>query len=162
MCQVQEKQLFLSLLCSYLPWSWNLVQAITPILFEIIWWYLVGMKQRNSKLLLTRQTTLFSPLKQKSYAAHNSQTVWDNLIIYIVGTYIGTYIRSSRSVACKKDNFCYVRFLVISPEQISKPSSCALHHFLMVWNILIIFDRGIDEDQKGCHMQEKQLSLSSL
>ena len=34
---------------SYLPWSWNLLQAIAPILFEIIWSYLVGMKERTSR-----------------------------------------------------------------------------------------------------------------
>ena len=35
--------------------------------------------------------------------------------------------------------------LVISPEQISKPNSCACHYFLMVWNILIIFGRDLDK-----------------
>ena len=35
-CPVQERQLSLSSLCSYLPRSETLVQAITPILFEII------------------------------------------------------------------------------------------------------------------------------
>ena len=35
-CLVQETQLSLSSLCTYLPRSLNLVQAITPILFEII------------------------------------------------------------------------------------------------------------------------------
>ena len=34
----------------------------------------------------------------------------------------------------------------LSPEQISKPISCALHNFLMVRNILIILGRGIDKD----------------
>ena len=34
-CPVQESQLLLSSLCTYLPWNWNLVQAITPILFVI-------------------------------------------------------------------------------------------------------------------------------
>ena len=37
-------------------------------------------------------------------------------------------------------------FLVISPEQISKPNSCALYNFFMVWNSLIIFGRGNDKD----------------
>ena len=31
-------------LYSYIPWSRNLLQVITPILFEIIWSYFVGMK----------------------------------------------------------------------------------------------------------------------
>ena len=48
-------------------------------------------------------------------------------------------------------------FLVNSPEQISKPNFYALHNFLIVWNILIIFGRDIDKDQKRCHMQERQL-----
>ena len=47
-CRVQARQLSLSSLCSYLPWSRNLVQAITPILFELNW-YLVGMKKRTSR-----------------------------------------------------------------------------------------------------------------
>ena len=49
--------------------------------------------------------------------------------------------------ACKKDNSCFVIFLVISPERIPKQNSCALHDFLMVWNILIIFGKYIDEDK---------------
>ena len=50
-------------------------------------------------------------------------------------------------------------FLVISPEQISKPNSCALHNFLLVWNIFI-FGSGMNKDQ--CHMQNRQLWLSLL
>ena len=52
-------------------------------------------------------------------------------------------------------------FLVIYHEQISKPNFCALHNFLMVLK-MIIFGRGLAKDQKGHHMQERQLSLSSL
>ena len=48
------------------------------------------------------------------------------------------------------------------PDQISKPNFCALHNFLLVLNILMKFGRGIDKDQKGFHLQERQLSLSSL
>ena len=46
------------------------------------------------------------------------------------------YIRSSRSVACKKENsFFFSSYL---PEQISKPNSCALHqnglkYFVSIW-----------------------------
>ena len=36
-CRVQERPLLLSSLCTYLPWDQNIVQAITPIVFEIIW-----------------------------------------------------------------------------------------------------------------------------
>ena len=43
--------------------------------------------------------------------------------------------------------FFLLFFLVLSPEQISKPNFCALHNFLMIWKILIIFGRGIDKDQ---------------
>ena len=98
-CRMQERQFLLSSLSTYLPWNWNLMQAITPILFEIIWWYLE----------------------------------W-------------TYIRSSKSVTCKKDNSFMLFFHVISPERISKPNSCAHHNFWMVWNSLIICGRGIDKD----------------
>ena len=52
--------------------------------------------------------------------------------------------------------------LVISPEQIPKPNSCALYYFLMVCNMLIIFGRGIDKDQKRCCLQESQLLLSPV
>ena len=38
-------------------------------------------------------------------------------------------------------------FLLISPERISNPNSCALHKFLMVGNILIIFSGGVYKDQ---------------
>ena len=61
-----------------------------------------------------RETTLsffvmyLSPLKPKSCAGHNSHIVSYNLII--LGRDIVTYIRSSRSVACKKDNSCFVIF----------------------------------------------------
>ena len=89
------------------------MQAITPLLFEIIWYLL------------------------------------------------GPYIWSRRSVTCKKDNICFIFFLDISPEQISKSNLYTLHHFLMVWNILIIFGRDIDKDQKRC-VQDRQFSLSSL
>ena len=30
----------------------------------------------------------------------------------------------------------------------AKPNSCAFNNFLMVWNILIIFRRGIDKDPR--------------
>ena len=65
---------------------------------------------------------------------------------------VGTYIKSSRSVSCKKDNSCSVLFLVISSEIISKRNSRALRKFLMVWIILIIFGRGIHKVQRECHM----------
>ena len=73
---------------------------------------------------------------------------------YLVGT--------NRGVACMKDNSCSVLFLVVFPKWIAKPNSCALHNFLMVWNILIIFDISINKDQKGCVVQGGQLSLSLL
>ena len=75
---------------------------------------------------------------------------------------VGTYIMSSRKLACKKENTCSIPILVILPEWISQLNSCAIHNFLMVWNILITFGRSIDKDQKGCHVQERPLSLSSL
>ena len=76
---------------------------------------------------LTFLVMYLSPLKPKYCAGHNSHTVRDNLII--VG---GTYIWSSMSVACKKDNSSFVIFLVISPERISKPNSYVLYNFLIV------------------------------
>ena len=106
---------WLSLLCTYLPWSQNLVQAMTPILLEIIWHYLVG-----------------------------------------------AYIRSSRSVAYKKDNSCFVIFSSYLPWTIPKPSSYANHNFLMIWNILVIFGRDIDMEQKRCQVQERKFLLSLL
>ena len=44
---------------------------------------------------------------------------------------VGTYIKSSRSVACKKDNSSSVLFLVISPEQVSKLNSSALRNLMV-------------------------------
>ena len=43
---------------------------------------------------------------------------------------VGTYIRSSSS-AYRKDNSCFGQLLVISPEQISKPSSCGCYNLLL-------------------------------
>ena len=50
-------------------------------------------------------------------------------------------------------------FLAISSEWISKRNSCALHNFLMVWNILLIFGRGIDIDLLACRVQETILTI---
>ena len=61
-----------------------------------------------------------------------------------------------------KDNSCFVIYLVISPEQIFKPNTCAIHNFFMVCNILTIFNRDKDKDHKRCHVQERQFSFSSL
>ena len=65
-----------SLLCTYLPQSQNLVQAITPILFEVV--IIFGCQ---IGVLYARRTTL---------------------VLYF--------------------------FLIISPEQIFKPNSCAPHN----------------------------------
>ena len=39
---------------------------------------------------------------------------------------------------------------------------CAFHNFDTLRHILVIFGRNEEEDQKGCHMQERQLSLFLL
>ena len=95
------------------------------------------------------------PLKPKSCGGRNSYTVWDNLIIFkryiIISGRVGV-LHAIRTILA-------LVFLVISPEQMSKPNSCVLDNFLMVWNVLIIFGRDIDKDQKRCCVQEGQLWL---
>ena len=46
-CCMHERQLSFSSLCTYLPWSQNHAQAITSMLFEIMW-YLIGIYQVKS------------------------------------------------------------------------------------------------------------------
>ena len=66
------------------------------------------------KITLTFSVMYLSRLKPKTCAGHNSYTVAYKLIIF------GNDIcQISRSAAWKKDNSCFVFFLVISPEQIS-------------------------------------------
>ena len=70
-----------------------------PLFFSGLLSYLVGMKKKTSRLVASRNNNshflcyVLSPLKPKSYAGHNSHTMWWYLV--------GTYIRSNRSVACK-------------------------------------------------------------
>ena len=83
----------------------------------------VACKRDNSHFLCYVLRTL----KEKSCAGHYSYTVWDNL--NILGRDIHQVLKMCH---IKKDNSCFVLFLVISPERISKPNSCALRKFLMV------------------------------
>ena len=47
----------------------------------------------------------------------------------------------------RRTTFALFVFLLITPERISKPNSCAFHNFLMVDDVLIIFGIYIDKDQ---------------
>ena len=58
------------------------------------------------KFTLTFSIMYLAPLVPKSCAGHNFYTVRDNLMILV-----GTYIRSRRCVAFKKDNLYSVDFL---------------------------------------------------
>ena len=72
-----------------------------------------------------RETTLtfiiinLSPLKPKSYAGHNSHTVWESLIIFDRDT----YVRSSRIISCKKDN-CFIIAPACSRVRYRRPIFC--------------------------------------
>ena len=86
------------------------------------------------------------------------QAITTSLVKIILYYLVGTYIRSSRSVASKKDDdSCFLLFfLVISPEQISEPNSLlnGLKYVSYIW--------WIDKDQKRCRVPESQVLLSLL
>ena len=92
-CHMQERQLSLFSLCTYLLWSnprftfWFIFfqSDMLPLFFSGLLSYLIGMKRRTSRFVTCkRQLSLFfvmylSPLKPKSCAGHNSHTVFDNI-----------------------------------------------------------------------------------
>ena len=51
---------------------------------------------------------------------------------------------SVRSVACKNNNFAYLRFLIISPYLYFTPFSFPVHNSATVRNILMVLGRIIE------------------
>ena len=67
-------------------------------------------------------------MKPKSYAGYNSHTVWDTMIIFDRGHIAGQV----GVLHARRTTPALLFFLVIYPEQISKPNSYALNNFSMV------------------------------
>ena len=155
---LQERQLSLSSLCTYLPWNRNLVQAITSRLFEIIW-YLVGEGVvgwgKSVLLSVTVQLILAYSLARPAVLAAGKGR--GGMFLFLLFLHFHSF---SSSFPVPLFHLLYYLFYLsslslgdntkwptrvdvsLNPNSVKKKS---------------IFGRDIYQDMKACHMHKGQL-----
>ena len=120
-------------LCTYLPWHWALFQVYlfskwyVTFFVQWIFSYLVGLKTRTSRRVAGKKDNshffcyvLISP----DLGRHPRFTFWliyfqrDMLPLFFSGLLsylVGMKRRTSRHVACKRDNSHFLCFVLVSP-----------------------------------------------
>ena len=130
MCHMQERQLSLCLLCSYLPcsprftfWLTFLQSYISPLFLIGLLSYLVEMKMRTNRHVVCKRDNshflryvLISLEIRAFWLTFFQSCMLPLLFSGLLSCLVGIKRRTSRHVGCKRDNSQFLCYILFSPE----------------------------------------------